>query len=84
MIYSNTYFMVLLRAVDILACTWIWRGYDITISAMCGLQLRTTAPARWARWLGGMLNWLQKNHCEMAISSDTLRCLQALKVLEPT
>ena len=80
---SNTYFLVILRSVDILACSWIWRDYDITISSMCGLELRKAAPARWARWLGGVLNWLQKEHCEMAIASDMLRCMQALKVLGP-
>jgi hypothetical protein len=82
--YSNVYFLVILRGIDILACTWIWRDYDITISSMAGLELRKPTPARWARVLGGFLNWLQKNHCEMAIAADDLRCLQAHKILNPS
>jgi hypothetical protein len=82
--YNNAYFFVILRGVDIVACTWIWRDYDITISSMAGLELRKPKPALWARLLAGFLNWLQKNHCEQAIAADTLRALQALKVLEPT
>jgi hypothetical protein len=79
--YSNVYFLVLLRGVDILACTWIWRDYDITISSMCGLQLRTAKPAWWAKILGNTLNWLQAGHCESAIIADTDRCQQALNIL---
>jgi hypothetical protein len=81
--YSNGYFLVLLRAVDVLACTWIWRDYDITISSMTGLELRKPAPARWARILGWVLNHLQTGHCELAIAADELRCLEALKILKP-
>jgi hypothetical protein len=80
--YSNVYFLVLLRAVDILACSWIWRDYDITISSMCGLQLRTAKPAWWAKILGNTLNWLQAGHCESAIIADTDRCQQALSILQ--
>lgn len=82
MSYNNAYFFVILRGIDIVACTWVWRDYDITISSMTGLELRKPAPARWARLLGGFLNWLQKNHCELAIAADITRCGQALKVLE--
>lgn len=78
---NNTYFLVLARSVDILACSWIWRDYDITISSMCGLELRKPAPARWAKILGGALNWLQTGHCESAIAADITRCKAALGVL---
>lgn len=81
MTYRNTYFLVLLRAIDILACSWIWRDYDITISSMCGLELRKAQPAWWARWLGGLLNKLQAGHCESAIIADTDRCREALSIL---
>ncbi len=80
--YSQAYFLVLLRAVDILFCTWIWRNYDITISSMCGLELRRPLPKWWARWLGGVLNWIQPGHCESAIIADTARCLSALVILQ--
>lgn len=79
--YSNSYAMVLARSLDILACSWIWRDYDITISSMTGLELRKSAPARWAKILGWCLNHLQANHCEQAIVADIARCTEALKIL---
>lgn len=80
--FSNAYYAVLLRGIDILACTWIWRDYDITISSMTGLELRKPAPAHWAILLGReFLNRLQTNHCERAIAADKLRCEQALEIL---
>ena len=78
---SNAYFLVVLRAVDILACTWIWRNYDITISSMCGLELRKFKPAWWAQMLGGFLNWLQPGHCESAIIADRARLIAAQVIL---
>ena len=80
--YSNAYFLVLLRGVDILFCTWAWRDYDITISSMCGLELRKgSAGTRWMQALGRALNWLQANHCELAISADKARLTQAAAIL---
>jgi len=78
---NNTYVVLLARTVDILLCGWVFRQYDITISSMCGLELRKPAPARWARILGGALNWLQTGHCESAIAADIARCKAALGVL---
>ena len=78
---SNAYAMVLARAVDIFACTLLWRDYDVTISSMCGLQLRTASPALWARLLGGTLNTLQTNHCELAIAADLQRAKTTLQML---
>lgn len=78
---NNTYGMVLARSVDILACTWIWRAYDVTISSMAGLELRKPKPRLWARWIGGALNWLQTGHCESAIAADIGRAKAALAVL---
>lgn len=79
--YSNSYVMVLARTVDILFCGWIWRDYDVTISSMCGLELRKPSPRLWARVLGGALNKLQRGHCEAAISADTHRAMDALLML---
>ena len=78
---NNTYTMVLARAVDIFACTLIWRDYDVTISSMCGLHLRTANPRWWARLLGGLLNKLQTNHCELAIIADLTRAKTTLTML---
>jgi hypothetical protein len=79
--YDNSYLFVLMRSLDILTGSWIWRDYDITVSSMTGLALRNPSPPRWARILGGFLNWLQTNHCELAIQADLLRCQQAEAIL---
>lgn len=80
--YSNAYEVLVARTVDILACTWIWRNYDLTISSMIGLELRKPQPARWARVLGThFLEKLWPGHCEGAIASDRLRAQQALAIL---
>lgn len=81
---TNVYYMVLARSLDVMACSWIWRDYDITISSMCGLALRKLAPPLWARVLGWVLNHLQTGHCEQAIAADIQRCQQALAILQPT
>lgn len=78
---NNSYGMVLARSVDILACSWIWRDYDITISSMAGLEMRKPKPKLWARILGGALNLLQNGHCEMAIAADKTRAQGALQTL---
>jgi len=78
---NNSYGMVLARAIDILACSWIWRDYDITISSMTGLALRKASPPRWAKVLGWCLNHLQTNHCELAIQADLQRVSQAAAIL---
>jgi hypothetical protein len=70
--------MVVAISVDMLAAGWLWRTYDITISSMCGLELRNPYPAAWARWLGGLLNALQRNHCEKAIHGDMERARKAI------
>lgn len=80
--YSNSYVMVLARTIDILVCGWIWRDYDVTISSMCGLELRNNAPKKWAVCLGWVLNKIQANHCEQAIAADIERAMQALGILE--
>ena len=48
----------------------IFRDTNITISAQCGLELRKENPAWWAKVLGVFLNWLEPNHCEIAIRYD--------------
>lgn len=64
-------------------------GADITISSMCGLELR---KRRWNElrpaqlqyklnedliWLGEILNKIQANHCELAIEADLDRLVTA-------
>lgn len=82
---TNAYTMVIARAVDIFFCSIIWRDYDITISSMCGLELRKGAQAKWwAKVLGGFLNWLQAGHCELAIQADITRIQAAAIILGAT
>lgn len=79
--YSNGFALVIARTVDILIAGWIWRDYGVTISSMTGLELRKPQPERWARWLGGALNWLSPGHCESAITADIVRAREALALL---
>ena len=81
MTYPKSYALLLARTVDIMLCGWIWRDYDITISSMCGLELRKPTPRGWARVLGGFLNWLQPGHCEHAITADLERVQEAERIL---
>ena len=68
--------------LDIFFCSLIFQDPDVTISAVTGLELRKAAPAGWARALGWVLNHIQTNHCELAISNDILRAKAALTLLE--
>jgi hypothetical protein len=79
--YNRSYAVTVARAIDILAATLWRRDYDITISSLCGLELRKAAPARWARILGAFLNWLETNHCELAIKADLQRLAEAQAIL---
>jgi hypothetical protein len=79
--YSKGYAIVLARSVDIMLAGWVWRTADVTISSLCGLELRKPAPRKWARILGWILNHLQRNHCELAIQADRERAQQALQIL---
>jgi hypothetical protein len=80
--YNTGYAIVVARCVDILVGGWIWRDYDITISAQTGLECRKAHPRAWARSLGSMLNTIEANHCELAITCDLERAAQAQLILE--
>ena len=73
--------VVIARCIDILIGGWIWRDYDITISAQTGLECRKAKPPLWARLLGSFLNRLEANHCELAITCDWERARQAMEIL---
>lgn len=81
MTFNNSYGFVLMRSLDILACSWLWRDYDITVSSMTGLELKKAKPARWARVLGWALNHLQTDHCNLAIQADLKRAMAAVEIL---
>jgi hypothetical protein len=79
---SNTYMFKVLISIDIMVASLIWRNSDITISSYCGLALRRQTPPIWAIALGRwVLNNLQKNHCELAITHDIGRATAALVML---
>ena len=73
--------MVIARSFDILFCTWVYKEYDLTISSMCGLELKKENPRLWARTLGWCLNKIQKDHCLKAIINDISRAEEALEIL---
>ena len=75
------YVMKALIALDMFACCLIWRDPDVTISSMCGLELRKPDPKWWAVIIGGALNWINKGHCESAIIGDIGRAQAALVLL---
>lgn len=80
--YNNSYGVVVARSIDILCASWVWRDYDITISSMAGLECRKARPRRWAVLLNAFLNWVETNHCELAIEADQERARQALAILQ--
>jgi hypothetical protein len=80
--YNTGYAIVVARCVDILIGGWIWRDYDITISAQTGLECRKVHPRAWARALATVLNSIEENHCELAITADHERAQQAILILE--
>jgi hypothetical protein len=73
--------MKFLIALDMFACCIIWRDPDVTISSMCGLELRKPTPAIWALVIGGALNKINPGHCESAIIGDIARAQSALILL---
>jgi hypothetical protein len=79
---AKNYVLKFLIAFDMLVATLIWRDSNITISAFTGLALRRPAPPKWARILGGVLDWISPGHCAQAIVDDAARSHAALAILE--
>lgn len=79
---KNGYIFKMLIAVDMFFASVIWRDSGITISSMTGLALHAKTPPLWAVVLGRwILNKIQPNHCELAITHDIVRARNALSVL---
>jgi hypothetical protein len=79
--FNRGYAVTVARVLDIAVAGWIWRQYDITISAECGLALRLETPPIWAIVIGRwFLNRIEANHCELAIAADYARA-QAVELL---
>jgi hypothetical protein len=79
--FSNSWALVVLRALDVFFACCIWRDYNITISSWCGLELRKENPKRWAKILGKILDKIQEGHCEIAIKTDIERIQVSLDIL---
>jgi hypothetical protein len=89
MAWSKTYTHSLAIAVDILAATLFVKpkDFDITISSYCAVELRKQAAGLKdlnpkLLWLGGVLNKIQENHCEMALVGDLERMAAAQAYLQ--
>jgi len=79
--YNKGYVVLIARVIDIAVSTFVWRDYDITISAQTGLLMRGPTPPLWARALNAFLDWLEPGHCERAVTCDIERAEQALRIL---
>ena len=79
---TKTYPYKILHAIDVFACTLLFRDSDVTISAMTGLAMRKANPPWWARALNAFLNAIQRGHCEMAIQADIERAQAAIRLLQ--
>lgn len=82
MSWSNTWTHTVAVAVDIFTASVFWNHEDVTVSSLCGLELRHGATGdRLLCTLGRFLNRIQANHCELAIAADRQRAEAALKLL---
>lgn len=85
MSWDSTYTYKVAISVDVLTASIFWNRTDLTVSSLCGLELRKKATGKGAIWslvqLGRFLNWLNKDHCESAIRGDAQAALNALNIL---
>jgi hypothetical protein len=79
--FEQTFAGRFLLYLDIFGCAVFTGNADMTISARCGLYLRTPVPPDQWRALGWCLNYIQKGHCEMAILNDRSRAMTAIGIL---
>lgn len=82
MSWSGTWTHTLAVAADIFTASIIWNHEDVTVSSLCGLELRAGPKGDpTMQRLGRFLNRLQANHCELSIAADRARAQSALKLL---
>lgn len=88
MSWDQTYTHALAIGADMLGSEVAFSndGADITISSMCGLELRKrTLGQPYSQSLvdlGEALNKIQLDHCELAITADLVRCQTAIVKLQ--
>lgn len=77
MSWDNTYTHNLAVAVDFFSASLFWNRADVTVSSLCGLQLRRRAQGEGFQAglvaLGDFLEWINPGHCEAAIKADFAR-----------
>lgn len=82
MSWQGTWTYIVARAADVFTASVIWKRDDVTVSSLCGLELRAgTKGDPTMQRLGRFLNRLQANHCELAIAADIARAQGAIKLL---
>jgi hypothetical protein len=77
----SSYAFKTVLAVDYFFSVVLFGDFNVTISSRTGLLLRTANPPDWARLLGGALDKIQTNHCELAIAHDIQRSKDAITFL---
>lgn len=81
MSWSGTYTHTLAIAADMGTASIFWNREDVTVSSLCGLELRKPAGNWFLRALGRLLNRVQANHCELAIAADRARAQSTIALL---
>ena len=82
MSWQGTWTYIVARSADVFTASVIWNEADVTVSSICGLELRAGSKGDpTLQRLGRFLNRLQKNHCELAIAADLARAQAAVKML---
>ena len=81
MSWSNTFTGIVAISADIFTASVLWKHEDVTVSSLCGLELRKPGGIWSLHIIGNWLNGIQRNHCELAIASDIERAKGALKLL---
>lgn len=78
----RTWTHIVAVSVDLATFSIVKGVYDVTISSWCGLEIRKGKDGnKFGRFLGWILNHIQKNHCELAIAGDQERAASALEYL---
>lgn len=82
---DKTFTHRLALAVDILFASMLWSGYDVTVSSRAGMAVRAKISGlKYSKSLvlvAWLLNKIQANHVELAITDDVTRASDALKYL---
>ncbi len=79
--WSKTFTGIVAISADIFTASVFWKHADVTVSSLCGLELRKSGGIWSLRVIGRLLNRIQTDHCERAIASDIERAREALTLL---